>query len=48
MFLVLISKKIDENTGVINVENIKSLIDKDVIIFMLPDGKAVAKTKKVY
>ena len=39
-----IKKKIDENTGVINVENIKSLIDKDVIIFMLPDGKAVAKT----
>ena len=32
-----IKKKIDENTGVVNVENIESLIDKDVIIYMLPD-----------
>ena len=38
-----IKKKIDENTGVVNVENIESLIDKDVIIYMLPDGKIVSK-----
>ncbi len=39
-----IKKKIDEKTGVINVDKVKSLIDKDVIIFMLPDGRAVAET----
>ena len=39
-----IKKKIHSKTGIINVENIHSLSDKDVIIFMLPDGKEVSKT----
>ena len=39
-----IRKKELEDSGIIYVRNVSDLSDKDVIIFMLPDGKEVSKT----